>query len=38
MVFLTDYLEIYVSSLQNKLQIRLGKHLHKLIQKLVFLD
>jgi hypothetical protein len=38
MVFLTHYVEIYVSSLQNKLQTSLGNYLHKLFQKLVFLD
>ena len=36
--FLTQYLEIYVSSLQKKLQTSLGNYLHKLFQKLVFLD
>ena len=38
MIFLIDYLEVYLSSLQNQLQISLGKHLNKLFQKLVFLD
>ncbi len=36
MVFLTDYLEVYLSCLQNQLQISLRKHLNKLFQKLVF--
>jgi hypothetical protein len=39
MVFLTDYLEVYLSCLQNQLQISLHKYLDKLFQKLViFID
>ena len=38
MVFLTDYLKVYLSCIQTQLQSSLGKHLYKLFQKHVFLD